>query len=243
MRLPLVAFDIDGTLLRTRGAGRQALDEAFQVHFGWRDATEGVNVAGATDEVICRDVAARFGAPWTAEDTAAVRATYLEALDRRLGEPDRTDVLPGVTTLLDALAGRAHVALLTGNWFAGAERKLRAAGLVDRFAFGAFAEDAVDRNGLVPVVRARAEDRGLDVAGVIVIGDTVNDVACARAGGAAVVVVETGFCTPDALAEAAPDLQVHDLERGAAWVLALVRATAERAGPPPGTPQSLRGRA
>ncbi len=224
MRLPLVAFDIDGTLLRTRGAGRQALDEAFLQLFGWPDATEGVNVAGATDEVICADVAARFQAPWSPADSARVIAAYLPALERRLAEPERTEVLPGVGALLDALEGVAHVALLTGNWSIGAQRKLAAASLLGRFPFGAYAEDASDRNGLVPVVRRRAAERGLAVSGVVVIGDTINDVACARAGGAAVVVVETGFCTPEALAASGPDLQVRTLAEGAPWILALVAA-------------------
>jgi len=230
MRKPLVAFDIDGTLLRTRGAGRQALDEAFLALFGWPEATEGVNVAGATDEVICRDVARRFAADWSPDHTARVIAAYLPALDRRLADPDRTEVLPGVEELLAALEGVAHVGLLTGNWTVGAERKLAAAGLADRFAFGAYAEDAVDRNGLVPVVVARAEARGLSVGGVLVVGDTVNDVACARAGGAAVVVVETGFCTPDELAAASPDVQVRTLAEGLPWILTLVEALRESAG-------------
>lgn len=230
MHLPLVALDIDGTLLRTRGAGRQALDEAFHALYGWDDATEGVNVAGATDEVICRDVARRFGAPWTPADTERLVAAYLPALDRRLADPTRTELLPGVEALIAALEGVAHVALLTGNWTAGADRKLAAAGLADRFAFGAFAEDAEDRNGLVPVVVERARARGLAVGGVLVIGDTINDVVCARAGGAAVVVVETGFCTPDELAASGPDLQVRDLAEGLPWILALVGALHDSAG-------------
>jgi phosphoglycolate phosphatase len=224
MRLPLVAFDIDGTLLRTRGAGRQALDEAFLALFGWAAATEGVNVAGATDEVICRDVAARFGAPWSPAATAMLVEAYLPGLDRRLAEPDRTEVLPGVEALLGRLHGRAHVGLLTGNWAVSAERKLAAAGLWGCFRFGAYAEDALDRNGLVPVVVQRASAAGLELSGVIVVGDTTHDVACARAGGAAVVAVETGFCAATALASAGPDLQVADLRVGAPWVLALVEA-------------------
>ncbi len=220
--LPLVLFDIDGTLLRTRGAGRQALDVAFLALHGWADATEGVHVAGSTDDAICRDVAARFGASWGAQKSEALRAVYSTELVRLLAPPERTEVLPGVAALLDALSGRAHIALLTGNWRSGAEAKLGAAGLWERFEWGVYSEDAWERDGLVPAARLAAEARGLVVGEVIVIGDTVADVRCARAGAARVVAVETGFCSPTDLALARPDLQVTTLADGLGWVVAMV---------------------
>ncbi len=220
--LPLVLFDIDGTLLRTRGAGREALDKAFLALHGWPDATEGVHVAGSTDDAICRDVAARFGASWGPASTGALRAAYLLELTRLLVPAERTEVLPGVSRLLDALDGRAHIAILTGNWRSGAEVKLAAAGLGGRFEWGVYSEDAWERDGLVPAARAVAIARELTVGEVIVIGDTVADVRCARAGAARVVAVETGFCSPEELANARPDLQVKTLEDGMGWIVALV---------------------
>lgn len=228
MALPLVCFDIDGTILRTRGAGREALDDAFFALKGWREATEGVHIAGATDDVICRDTAARFGLAWAEQDTPALIARYLDGLRERLADPSRSELLPGVEALIDALAGRAHVALLTGNWRVGASLKLGAVGLEHRFAWGVFSEDAYDRNGLVAAARTRAAQRGLEVGEVMVLGDTVSDVQCARAGGAWAVVVETGFSTPAALALAAPDLQVPDLAEGLGWILALVASGSDR---------------
>lgn len=223
MALPLVLFDIDGTLLRTRGAGRVALDEAFAELHGWNDATEGVHIAGATDDVICQDVAARFGLKWAPAQTPALRARYLSALARLLEDPSRTERLPGIFALLDALAGHAHVALLTGNWAPGAAVKLAAAGLGETFSWGVYSEDAPNRDGLVPAARERAAALGLPVGEVVVIGDTAADVRCARAGGARVVAVETGFATPEVLAAAGPDLQVSDFSAGHGWILALVR--------------------
>lgn len=226
--MDLVLFDIDGTLLRTRGAGREALDEAFAAVCGWADATSGVPIAGSTDGAILRGVCARFGRAWTDAaaappvDLPALREAYLAGLRRRMADPARVELCAGVVEALDALEGRAHVALLTGNWAAGAEIKLGAAGLGGRFAFGAFGDDAVERDRLVPVARARADARGLRYERVVVVGDTPADVSCARAGGAVAVVVETGFATPEDLAASAPDLQLPDLERGLGWFLALV---------------------
>ena len=226
--MDLLLFDIDGTLLRTRGAGRDALDEAFQAVCGWEQATAGISLAGATDGGIVRAVATRFGA-WDARagaaevDVLAVQARYLAALARRLSEPARVEVCAGVHTLLAGLAGRAHVGLLTGNWRAGAALKLAAAGIAVDWVDGAFGDDAADRNLLVPVARARAAAAGLRYRRVVVIGDTPADVACARAGGAVAVAVETGFASPESLAASRPDLTLPDLERGRAWFEALLR--------------------
>lgn len=222
MAKPLVCFDIDGTLVRTRGAGREALDEAFEALHAWPSATEGVHVAGATDDVICRDVAARFGHQWHVEHTIALRDRYLLALASRLADPARTEVLPGLPRVIAAAAEVAEVCLLTGNWARGARLKLDAADLSRHFAWGVYSEDAADRDGLVPAARQRACERGLDVGAVIVVGDTVSDVRCARAGGAVAVVVETGFSTAQSLRESRPDLQLGNLDAGGAAFLELV---------------------
>jgi phosphoglycolate phosphatase-like HAD superfamily hydrolase len=223
----LLLFDIDGTLLRTRGAGREALDVAFREVCGWEQATAGISLAGSTDGGILAGVAARFGAldPATGGhriDVDAVRAVYLRELRRRLAEPDRVEVCPGVHALLARIEGRAHLGLLTGNWRAGAALKLAAAALDRPWVDGAYGDDAADRNLLVPIARARATAAGLRFRRVVVIGDTPADVACARAGGAVAVAVETGFATRGELTAARPDLLLPDLARGSDWFAALV---------------------
>lgn len=225
--MDLLLFDIDGTLLRTRGAGREALDEAFLRVLGWPDAMAGVSLAGATDRGIVRSVAARFGVSWDGVsqppfDVDGVRQAYLEALAPRLAQPGRVALCPGVRELLAVLAGRAHLALLTGNWRAGAALKLGAVDLWGGWIDGAFGDDHADRNCLVPMARSRADAAGIRYRRVIVIGDTPADVACARAGGALAVVVETGFATTEELSASRPDLLLPDLVRGRAWIEALI---------------------
>jgi phosphoglycolate phosphatase-like HAD superfamily hydrolase len=55
-----------------------------------------------------------------------------------------------------------------------------------------------------------------------VLGDTEADVACARAGGAIAVAVETGWSPRAQLEAAEPDLLIPDLERGLEALLALL---------------------
>ena len=216
--MSLVLFDIDGTLLKTGGAGREALDDAIEHVHGWPTATRGIDIAGSTDRVILEAVGAARGA---SIDHGRVEAHYLGGLRRRLADPTRTVVLPGVVRLVQALAGRATVGLLTGNWASGARVKLGAAGLHEAFTFGAYADDGPDRNSLVAVAVARARAAGWHGHGpVLVIGDTLNDIRCARFGGAVAVAVATGFCTRDQLAADAPDLLLTDLDEGHDAVLA-----------------------
>src|SRR5207237_2249785 len=129
-------------------------------------------------------------------------------------------VLEGVVDALAFLAGRAVLAVATGNIRAGAEAKLAAAGLDDRFALGGYGCDSPVRAELV----ARAIERGRacgEVREVIVVGDTIHDIAAARACGATVCAVATGADSADKLAHA--DAVFATLRELPAWHLARER--------------------
>jgi phosphoglycolate phosphatase-like HAD superfamily hydrolase len=67
---------------------------------------------------------------------------------------------------------------------------------------------------LVPIALERARRlRGLDVdaADTWVVGDTANDLACARAGGARCLLVATGRSSVEELAALEPDAVLADL--------------------------------
>src|ERR1041385_6621135 len=51
----VVLFDIDGTLVRTGGAGVRAWDKAFAIEFGVPKALHGLSVAGRTDSSLVRE--------------------------------------------------------------------------------------------------------------------------------------------------------------------------------------------
>ena len=133
-------------------------------------------------------------------------------LDRVNGGPG---VLPGVRELLRRLSGDPayHLALLTGNFSQSARIKLGYYDLWRFFEWGAFGEDAVNRNDLLPVALDRFRQRtGSPIApgNVIVIGDTPNDVEVARTGGTRVVCVTTGQYDRDALLEVGAEIVFHD---------------------------------
>jgi phosphoglycolate phosphatase-like HAD superfamily hydrolase len=215
----LFLFDIDGTLIQTGRAGLRGMNLAFERLYGRRQALDGVPFAGRTDRAIVRQVFERFGYDATDEEIARLRDAYCEDLSTEILRPvaDPSGILPGVERLLDRLArsGAPPLGLLTGNFARGAAIKLGHFGLHERFAFGAFGDDHVDRRDLVPVALAAARRAGIDVqtpARVIVIGDTPLDVECAHAHGARAVAVATGPFSAGELESAGADLTLDTLE-------------------------------
>lgn len=213
----LVLFDIDGTLITTKGKAGAAFGEALDHVFGTRGPIQDYRWAGKTDPQIARELMAAAGVEPDHVETNLPRlfARYLANLSATL-DPGDVTVLAGVTALLDGLERRrVAVGLLTGNIAAGAEIKLRAAGLLDRFQFGAYGSDSADRNLLVPVARERARRAfGTEFAAeqTVVVGDAEADIRCARAGGARAVAVASGWTPPETLAELGPDALLPTLE-------------------------------
>ena len=218
---PVILWDIDGTILSTGGAGRGALDEAFEALYGVPNAFKQVHFGGRTDPGIVAQAFALAGLPCDETRIAAVKEAYLPRLVQRLHERRaEMRVHPAMPGILNDTAPLAVNALLTGNWRDGARHKLGAIGLWERFAFGAFGDDSAIRNELVPIARTRFEAPSVPV---VVIGDTLADVACARAGDAVAVAVCTGWAPRGDLLAAKPDLLLEDLEQGRDALLELLR--------------------
>jgi len=87
------------------------------------------------------------------------------------------------------------------------------AGLKPYFRFGAFAEFAKDRAGLVRIAvrRARREGWISRKGSVALIGDHPNDVRAAKANGVRSVAVATGLISMDELRTHSPDVLLPDL--------------------------------
>ena len=138
----LVLFDIDGTLVTARGAGRAAFNKALIEVFGTVGPAEaGFDFRGRTDLSILHTLmgAAGFGADEIAARTEACFAAYVRELAVVIGDGRRVQILPGVRELVRALAARDDVVvgLLTGNVEEGARIKLAPTGLWPLFRVGA----------------------------------------------------------------------------------------------------------
>ena len=206
--MKLFLFDIDGTLLTTDGAGRAALKSAGADLFAIQEDLRTINVSGSTDTAIVQDVLRHHSLDESTANVNRYLGGYLVWLKQHLASQSGA-ILPGVISLLDVLAkdGQA-IGLLTGNVRRGAQIKLTAHGIWNRFSFGAFGDDNSDRNQLGPIAKRRAEaalNTEFAAHDIVVIGDTPKDIACARAFGAVVVAVATGRYSLANLSENQPD--------------------------------------
>ncbi|MGH7502618.1 MAG: HAD family hydrolase [Longimicrobiales bacterium] len=228
----LILFDIDGTLLSTRGAAKRAFERAMLEVYGTTGPIATHSFSGKTDPQIARELLRAAG---TADDVIdahlpALWDAYLCDLRSELAAPDhRTHVLPGVRALLRALAERANdalVGLLTGNIEAGATLKL-VSGRLDGFRLGAYGSDHEHRDRLPAIAVNRAQAlTGIAFQGrdVVVIGDTPNDVHCGRSIGVHAVAVATGAFDTDALRAAGADAVLTDFTDTAAAIDAVLGA-------------------
>jgi phosphoglycolate phosphatase-like HAD superfamily hydrolase len=207
--LHVCLFDIDGTLIHTRGAGMAALREGLREAFGVAEPTDQVAVHGRTDRGITRDLFRHHAIHDLPEHWEKFREAYLRVLPVTLAQRPGT-VLPGIVSLLEALSGRGDVALglLTGNTREGARIKLAHYGLDRYFEFGGFGDNHFERDDVAREALAAVMSRlngAVDLARVWVIGDTPIDVGCGRAIGARTIAVATGNHTWEELAAARPD--------------------------------------
>lgn len=229
MIMKLLLFDIDGTLIRSSGAGRLAMTVALESMFGTAGPIESYRFSGKTDARIFTDLLTAVDIPpRKIEDS-------LPELYERMGEAGRQifpekEIRPciGVPRLLEQLRERddVYLGLLTGNVHQTAPLKLAAGGIdPTQFHIGAYGSEAMERNQLTPLAMARAsEQASVSFTGnnTIVIGDTPADILCARAGQATAVAVATGWHAADTLSRYNPDHLFLDLSDTSAILSALL---------------------
>lgn len=225
----LVLFDIDGTILHSGGAGRDAMEQALAATFG-TPGDPSMRYDGKTDKQIVRESmrAAGFSNGDIDSRMDETMALYVATLPSRLSDPELgVGLHPGVTALIAAVHQRSDsvLGLLTGNVERGARLKLASVGLdFDRFRVNAFGSDSEVR-GELPAI---AHGRMLDVFGValpgrdvIIIGDTPADIHCGRSLGARAIAVATGWYSVDDLREHNPYAVFADLSDTGAVIAAI----------------------
>jgi phosphoglycolate phosphatase-like HAD superfamily hydrolase len=213
----VVFFDIDGTLLRRSGPHhRLALEAAAVQVTGLRATTANVPVHGMLDRKILELMLLETGMPaWEIE--AAMPRLVEEAQRVYVRESPGTlrhRVCPGVRAALERLRiSGIPMGLVTGNLSRIGWGKMQKAGLRRYFSFGAFAEEAEDRTGLVRRALTLARQRGWIGRRTRVwhIGDHQNDILAARANGVRSLAVATGLSPAGELRAFVPDRLLRDL--------------------------------
>ena len=214
----LILFDIDGTLLRTRGVGTRALNLAISEVLGVEDGMSGIRPDGKTDPQIIREALKRNCGRQKAENGQidAVLYRYPHHFRREIKRNSGLVVFLGAYRLAAELSRRRrfHVGVATGNIEECANLKLRWAGLESLFSFGGYGSDAEDRTQLIRTAIERGSRTTSSPGGgsAVVIGDTPADILHGRQAGAMTLAVSTGRYSLAELRRCQPDLAVESLE-------------------------------
>lgn len=214
----MVLFDIDGTLIKSGDVKlRKRFEHVFRKIYGVKQSVRWELHDGTGD--LCIFLTELTAAGLSREE---IEKRLPEAFDEasRYFEKHARDnyskwLLPGAVSLVKSVAKIAHIGTLTGNIDQVAWRKLELIGLRHHFLFGVFGNEAEDRVGIAKLAHRRAADHlgfSLEPQNVIIIGDTPNDILCARAIEARVVAVSTGKFSDEELEKHKPDLLISSLE-------------------------------
>ena len=223
LSLRVLLWDLDGTLVRGRrsGAFKDYTVPMLETVFGTAGCLHDLVVNGMTDLQIVEEALRSEGI--TREHINSRRdellTCYMDEMKRATGNGLQTlEAMPGAREVLKAVNEhpRYASALLTGNIEPAAHLKVELTGLDGFFPLpGAFGNESFDRRDLPAIAAQRINEHlgaELQPEQFIVIGDTPNDIACARHFGARVVAVATGRVhSADELRAHEPDALLPDL--------------------------------
>jgi phosphoglycolate phosphatase-like HAD superfamily hydrolase len=219
----LLLFDVDGTLVKGARGARTAFARAIQTRLSVEVDLSGLELPGRTDYWIMEEILRSNGLPTDRATRDMLQEAFLEHFHEAV-QQQPGQVLPGVRPLLDRLTQKPAtvLGLGTGNLQRSARMKLAAHGLDVYFAVGGFGDDGLERNAIIAAGITRAQRRhGTPFDRVVVIGDTLHDIACAIANGAHSIAVATGPADVETLRQAGATVVFVDLSETDAVVEAI----------------------
>lgn len=208
MKNILLIWDIDGTLIDSKGSGRKAMDEAFYELYNIKEGFKNVNMAGRLDSQIIKRA---FELNQIADNDAVdFLNKYEEMLKKELSSNTSSRVLPGVNEILSHSAEKENLfhVLGTGNCEKGARLKLSHLGLDKHFKIGGFGDEDAQRWQIIEKAIKQAEDFykiNFLKENIYVIGDTPLDIECGKILDIKSVAVATGGYSYKELVKCNPD--------------------------------------
>jgi phosphoglycolate phosphatase len=198
-----IVFDLDGTLVDSFSDIAGALDDALAAIGHAPPPRQGVRDWIGTGSRALVELAVAHGG---GGDVDVVHARFRE---RYRAVPIRdTAVYPGVAEVVDALAARHRLAVLS-NKPDDLTATIVAALLPGRFAVVAGGRDGVPLKPHADAGRAVAAALGVPPEACTLVGDSAVDIAAARNAGMRSVAVTWGFRPRSELVDARPDQLVE----------------------------------
>jgi phosphoglycolate phosphatase len=214
----LILIDLDGTLISCGLTPRQSLANALFQHTGKMVEFSYSQLAGLTDPLIIDGALERLAVPANQRDklTRKILKTYLNILAERYPQATDQILYTGVVELLEYLRDCGfRIGLISGNSKKGAGIKIKPFNLKQYFSFGVFGSDHTERDSL-PLIALRKVHQKFNKKyspdRVVIIGDTVRDVQCARRNGMRSIVVIRREGQRQVILRESPDLIVDNFE-------------------------------
>jgi phosphoglycolate phosphatase len=215
----LVLWDVDHTLIETRGVGRAIYESAFPAATG-RPLAKLAQISGRTELDIMSESLRVNGIEPTDEAVSALGQALIQGYEDARQELGRTGrALPGAHDTLTAVADNSSIyqSVLTGNLRDVARIKLEVFGLDSLLDLesGAYGDDNPERPKLVAIAQQRATERTgvtFDNNHTVLVGDTPKDVEAALTAGVRVIGVATGKTTVKELRAAGAETVLGGLE-------------------------------
>jgi phosphoglycolate phosphatase len=218
---PTIAFDLDGTLVDSAPDLLETLNFVLrESELGPITAADARGMFGGGARVLIERGLSFHGVRMAETDVNRMQARFLAYYEDHLA--DRSLPFPGAAEALDALAAQGARLVVVTNKFERLSAKLLAAlGLADRFAVVA-GPDTFGVRKPDPAHLLRAVERaGGNTAATVMVGDSVVDVATARAAKVPAIAVSFGYRDVEADALGA-DLLIDRLEQVPAAVAELL---------------------
>lgn len=209
----ILLFDIDGTLLHVnKSFTKQLFSEIADDLNITFSHMKNSSFAGRTDKDIFEELASVH--PQSDLFYDELKQCYLEYMNLYFSAEHVSAIEGAVEAVCSTREKGYEVGLCTGNFRETAYLKVHAAGLTDIFGFGGFGCMHSDRRYIPNDAHHEfVEKFGFrpEPEHYVVIGDTPNDIRCAKYFGAVSLAVSTGSYSKKDLEKAQPDMLLTDL--------------------------------
>lgn len=217
---PILLFDIDGTLIHVkRSFLSDIINQILKELNISKNITRNISYAGRTDKDIFTQLANFHRGKENLFNMLKQR--YIDAMLKNMNK-DHVDIIPGAAQAVRYTRSiGVELGLCTGNFKEVAFKKIEVAGLSDYFNFGGFGCNHSDRIHLpadAHLSYSSLTKREPHPSQYVIIGDTPNDVRCAKYFGARSLAVTTGSFSADELKPHNPDLIYPGLENPEEWI-------------------------